>query len=704
MSQTIQIKRSASSNVPSGTLAEGELAYGHEGTDAGKLVIGRPLDSGETASNDVIGGKYFVDIINNATHNNTASKLVKRNASGNFSAGTITASLNGNASTATKLAATKTIHGVAFDGSANIDLSEQIQDTVGAMFSGNSESGITATYQDDDGTIDLAVGTLNQSTSGNAATATALETARTIQGVSFDGTANISLTEQIQDVVGGMVAGNSENGISVTYQDNDGTLDFAVSGNLNQDTIGSAGSLATGITINGTVVNAGSNLTLDADDISEVAINPTNKYFTNARADARVQTLLNHNNHSNITASVDAGTGEVRLSAASQYGNSDARGALSLHSDSTTNLGSSLDYDNSTGKFTYTAPVTNTVRSAVISSVGTTGGTGYGSISYNNSTGALQYSVVTQGMIKSSIETTGLDYLNLSDGSAPSDLTFEGVASSDTRTLTFSGGGNSKEFSLKTQANNRAGSEGNFTVLSTNALDSTGYTNTNTIGIGQEAPTSVDIYNNRLHIGPNTQFNGHITLDGTQIQGASSVSLNGSATDTDTSLNFRQGLVNNFKLTHNHANNTLTLMEGSSTPIITFNNSDNTDPNITISRDTDFTGDVTVSGDLTVNGGTTTITSTELNVGDNIITLNDDHDDSTAASENCGIQVNRGKLTNDSSTDRATAYLFFDANSLEWRVQNPSAADGVGTEASTSILTESNIEDKSFTIDGGTFS
>ena len=33
----------------------------------------------------------------------------------------------------------------------------------------------------------------NQDTSGNAATATALETARNIGGVSFDGTANINL-------------------------------------------------------------------------------------------------------------------------------------------------------------------------------------------------------------------------------------------------------------------------------------------------------------------------------------------------------------------------------------------------------------------------------------------------------------------------------------------------------------------------------
>ena len=38
----------------------------------------------------------------------------------------------------------------------------------------------------------ISVGTLNQSTTGNAATATALATARTINGVSFDGTANIT--------------------------------------------------------------------------------------------------------------------------------------------------------------------------------------------------------------------------------------------------------------------------------------------------------------------------------------------------------------------------------------------------------------------------------------------------------------------------------------------------------------------------------
>ena len=66
--------------------------------------------------------------------------------------------LNGNATTATTLETPREIHGVSFDGSENIDLSEVIQDTVGAMFTYNTETGITATYQDSDGTIDLVIG------------------------------------------------------------------------------------------------------------------------------------------------------------------------------------------------------------------------------------------------------------------------------------------------------------------------------------------------------------------------------------------------------------------------------------------------------------------------------------------------------------------------------------------------------------------
>lgn len=69
----------------------------------------------------------------------------------------------GNAATATKLKTARTIGGVSFDGSANINLP------------GVNTAG-------------------NQNTSGNAATATKLRTARTINGKAFDGSANITLT------------------------------------------------------------------------------------------------------------------------------------------------------------------------------------------------------------------------------------------------------------------------------------------------------------------------------------------------------------------------------------------------------------------------------------------------------------------------------------------------------------------------------
>ena len=114
---------------------------------------------------------------------------------------------------------------ITVDGTA---LDEFIADTVGAMVSSNTETGITVSYQDSDNTLDFVIGTLNQDTTGNAATATALETARTIHGVSFDGTANIDLTEVVEDTVGAMVSSNTETGLSVTYQDGDGTLDFAI--------------------------------------------------------------------------------------------------------------------------------------------------------------------------------------------------------------------------------------------------------------------------------------------------------------------------------------------------------------------------------------------------------------------------------------------------------------------------------------------
>ena len=144
---------------------------------------------------------------------------------------------------------------------AGITLSETIADTVGAMVSSNTETGITVSYQDADNTLDFVIGTLNQSTTGNAATATALATARTIHGVSFDGTANIDLAEVISDTVGAMFSSNTETGITVTYQDADNTIDLVVSGV--SDTTGNAATataLETARTIGGTSFDGSANI------------------------------------------------------------------------------------------------------------------------------------------------------------------------------------------------------------------------------------------------------------------------------------------------------------------------------------------------------------------------------------------------------------------------------------------------------------
>ena len=52
-----------------------------------------------------------------------------------------------------------------------------------------------------------------------------------------EGTNQYHTTERVQDVVGGMVSSNTESGISVTYDDSDGTLDF----NVNDPTISLTG-------------------------------------------------------------------------------------------------------------------------------------------------------------------------------------------------------------------------------------------------------------------------------------------------------------------------------------------------------------------------------------------------------------------------------------------------------------------------------
>ena len=75
---------------------------------------------------------------------------------------------------------------------------EEIQDIIGAMVSGNTETNISVTYDDAAGKLNFVSDQLT--------------------------------TEEVQDVVGGMVSGNTETNITVTYDDTSGKLNFNVAG------------------------------------------------------------------------------------------------------------------------------------------------------------------------------------------------------------------------------------------------------------------------------------------------------------------------------------------------------------------------------------------------------------------------------------------------------------------------------------------
>ncbi len=187
-----------------------------------------------------------------------------------------------NAATAAKLATARTIGGVSFDGSANIDL-PGVNKAGTQNTSGNAA---TATKLQTarriggvafDGTADIALpgvnATGNQNTTGNAATATKLKTAVTIGGVSFDGSVSISLP-------GVNAAGNQDtsgNAGSATKLQTarkiggvafDGTTDIALPGvNAagNQNTTGNAATatkLKTPITIGGVSFDGSASINL----------------------------------------------------------------------------------------------------------------------------------------------------------------------------------------------------------------------------------------------------------------------------------------------------------------------------------------------------------------------------------------------------------------------------------------------------------
>ncbi|QDP60204.1 MAG: hypothetical protein Unbinned3972contig1001_33 [Prokaryotic dsDNA virus sp.] len=217
-------------------------------------------------------------------------------------------------------------------------LSETIADTVGAMVTSNTETGITVTYQDADNTLDFAVGTLNQDTTGTAAIATTV----TVADESSDTSCNVLFTTAAT----GDLAPKS--GTNLTFNSSDGTLtatNFA--GTLttaSQTNITGVGTISTG-TWQGTAI-ASAYLDADTAHLSgtqtftgaktfseDVIISGTTPKLTIGDDGAEDTMLVFDGNAADYRIGIDDGTDTLEIGKGSAHGTTPV-----IKIDSSTNL------------------------------------------------------------------------------------------------------------------------------------------------------------------------------------------------------------------------------------------------------------------------------------------------------------------------------------------------------------------------------
>src|SRR5210317_47266 len=176
--------------------ADGTLSGNVSGNATSASKVNNTLTVGSYLTGDNFDGSAASTLAVDATDANTASKVVARDASGNFSAGTITASLSG---TATQVSNTLTIGsyltGDNFDGSAASTIAVDATDA-------NTANKVVAR----DASGDFSAGTITASLSGNATTATTatqvgntLTVGSYLTGDNFDGSAASTIAVDATD-------------------------------------------------------------------------------------------------------------------------------------------------------------------------------------------------------------------------------------------------------------------------------------------------------------------------------------------------------------------------------------------------------------------------------------------------------------------------------------------------------------------------
>lgn len=281
MASILRIKRSEVSGNPA-VLGAGELAYtalvdnGSNGGD--RLYIGMGTETAGNAVNHVIiGGKRYTDMVDAATNLNTASTIVKRDASGDFTARFITADLIGNSATTTKwlnarslaLTGDATATLASVDGSANVSTAitfATVNSNVGTFGSTTAIPVLTVNAKG----LVTAASTVNVATNLAIAGGTGTDTVDLLSDtLTFAGGTGVSTTvtnNQVSIAIGQPVATTD----NVTFNN------VTVNGTLSSDDITAANiSVAGNATITGNLTVQGTTTTVNSTAVSIADINIT---------------------------------------------------------------------------------------------------------------------------------------------------------------------------------------------------------------------------------------------------------------------------------------------------------------------------------------------------------------------------------------------------------------------------------------------
>jgi hypothetical protein len=241
----ILIKRSSTTNIPTnGSLKAGEFAYSYT---SNTLFLGNSAGTGVIN----VGGLLYTQTIDAATNLNTASTLVKRDASGNFSAGTITASLSGNASTATKWQTARTL---SFTGDAtgtnSVDGSGDVATSLTLATSGVTAGSYGSSTQ---------IPTFAVDAKGRVTSASNVAISTTINAAGNTGTGSFATGGTLT------IVGSNGGGIATTWTDATDTFAVAVDSTVIRSS--GAQAIAGDLSVTGNLIVTGTTTTVNTSTV-----------------------------------------------------------------------------------------------------------------------------------------------------------------------------------------------------------------------------------------------------------------------------------------------------------------------------------------------------------------------------------------------------------------------------------------------------